>query len=530
MKFSRYNNNYKPSQLFGGKLAATIDSLEPHLPAHSSSRRIDHASTSQQAPEITSPQSITSVGLSSPSITNERSLKRKRSHFHMQKEIVVPDFVNEGILSEDQAIFYFNCFFEGCDRYVPIFDLSDTFHSVQTRSSLLLNAICAVGCGISDDNSVDARMLYVRLKRWLTIVILSPHAHALETVQALLVMACWMAERNLILAVATRMALELQLDDAFDRLVNISVTRPGSPESHVLMKRARTWFGLLVLEKILQVDAGNLLGLKLKGVRRCRTLLDRPFSARLDPRLFAQAELNHLRAKINENLIHSRDDILQAVQDARVDIEIWFHDWKRIMEASPLSGSELPSLVTNLTVQKHWADAMASCRAVRATGVHNIDVMSDDQREVLTMAKGSLCRHLDVILTQPAYISNFKYAMDFVWAKCAFSFLLLLKLTILLPNAEEQDLLNQGRALYSRLENYSGYGSSRVYLRLLQLTIEKFASRDQVQSADLDSFVPDEFIFEWDFPGLNLFSSPNGWDLLFDQYLLGDDLFAGIGT
>ena len=121
--------------------------------------------------------------------------------------------------------------------------------------------------------------------------------------------------------------------------------------------------------------------------------------------------------------------------------------------------------------------------------------------------------------------------MDFVWAKCAFSFLLLLKLTVLLPDHEQQDLRQQGQALYYELQKHSGYGSSNVYLKLLRLSIEKYASRDQMpQPAELDSFIPDEFIFEWDFPGLNLFSSPTGWDLLFSSDLLGDDLFAGIGT
>lgn len=341
-------------------------------------------------------------------------------------------------------------------------------------------------------------------------------------------MACWMPERNLMLAIATKIALELHLDDALDRLVGLSLKHADSPECYHLMKRARTWFGLLVLEKILQVDAGNLLGLKLKNIRRCRALLNKPFSAPLDPRLFSQVELNHLRAKINDNLLSSGDNILPAVHDAKIDLDVWYNDWRRIMETSPLSGSELSSLITNLTVQRYWGDAMAALRAVRATGVHNIDVMTEEQKEVLNIGKEALQAHLDVILTQSSYIDNLLYAMDYVWAKCAFSFLLLLKLTILLPGSRDRDLIEQGRALYRKTESQSGHGASKIYVKLLQLSIEKYGSRDHVES--LDAFVPDEFIFEWDFPGLNLFSSPNGWDLLFDESLLGDDLFAGIGT
>ena len=339
-----------------------------------------------------------------------------------------------------------------------------------------------------------------------------------------------MPERDLILAIATRMALELHLDDAFDRLVSTLLRSPEGSDTFVLMRRARTWCGLLVLEKILQVDGGNVLGLKLKGIRRCRLFLDRPFSTKLDPRLFAQAELNHLRAKINERLASKADDILDAVQDARVDIDIWYHDWRRIMETTPVASTELPLLIANLTIQKYWADAMAACRAVRTSGVHNVDIMSSEQREVLGLAKQALESHLRVMLTQPLYLANLKFAMTFSWAKAAFSFLLLLKLTILLPNASGHDLLQHGRALYHEMSKYAGAGSNKIYLQLLQLSIEKYASRDSIQSVEIETFVPDEFIFDWDFPGLNLFSSPSGWDILFDQCLLGDDLFAGIGT
>jgi len=324
------------------------------------------------------------------------------------------------------------------------------------------------------------------------------------------------------------MAVELGLAADFDRLVNLSFGRTNQPESYVLMKRARTWFGLIILEQILQIDAGVLLGLKITGVRRCRVLLDRPFSTWLDVRLFSQVELNHLLTKINESL-SDNDDVLETVQHARVDIDIWYNDWKRIMESSTLLGNELSSLLVNLTVQRHWADAVAMCRAIRTTGAQNIDLMTADEKQILVMEKASLQYHLDVILTEPHYLANLKYAMDFVWAKCAFCFLLLLKLTRLLPEAVPSDLLSQGRQLHTELAKVCGYGSSKVYLKLLQLSIEKYAVVENgAQPADLDAFMPDEFTFEWDFPGLNLFSSQTGWDMLFDQFLLGDSLLMGM--
>lgn len=137
--------------------------------------------------ETFSPQSTFSLTHSSPSYTHENPLKRKRSHFSLHSETVIAEFVAEGTLSEEQAYECFTSFFRGCDRYVPIFDATDTFQAVRSRSCLLLNTICAIGCSVSENTAVDSRSLYAQLKRSLAIVILSPNTHSLETVQALLV-------------------------------------------------------------------------------------------------------------------------------------------------------------------------------------------------------------------------------------------------------------------------------------------------------------------------------------------------------
>ena len=128
--------------------------------------------------------------------------------------------------------------------------------------------------------------------------------------------------------------------------------------------------------------------------------------------------------------------------------------------------------------------------------------------------------------------------MDFVWAKCAFCYLLLLKLCILLPEENgslNDDLIACGSILSRELSGAGGAGTTgisnstaKMYLQLLQIGTGKFTgalqgryaqSGEQVDADDephtedghskpaseLDSFVPDQFVFEWDFPGLTLF-------------------------
>ncbi|KAL2395121.1 hypothetical protein ABEF93_000382 [Exophiala dermatitidis] len=500
----------------------------------------------------------------------------------------VPNFADKGLITMEQAELFFNAFFQGCDRYVPIFDPShDTFHSVKARSALLFDAIVTIGCGVlTDADSQICHLLHFQLKKMLNLVVVTPEYASLETVQALLVIACYSSERSLLLAFATRMALDLGLPEAYEELTKRLVTRGQSnqqadaTEDAVLMRRTRAWFQLIVLEQILRVDAGTLRSFRVKGdARRCRILLDKSFSTVLDLRLLSQVELNALRARMHDSISSARDfedeNVLNTVRDAQIDLEVWYSDWHNIMCRSP--NAETPVLLLNLKVQKYWSQAVVLCRAVRALGNENIAAMSMPQREILLMAKDALGKHLRVILDEPQhYLAHFRFAMDFVWAKCAFCFLLLLKLVRFF--AEDDDsakaqLLEDGYRLLREL-NKAGGGSpggggrshaSKMYLQVLQQSIQKYGRAlrsDQgqqipgdepaniVQSPEspmnffwtpannagqneLESWVPEQFVFEWDFPGLTLFSAPSVGDDFFeeffnDHYYGGESPFLGM--
>jgi hypothetical protein len=432
----------------------------------------------------------------------------------------------------------------------------------------------------------------------------------LETVQALLVTACYAPERSLLVAVATRMALEMGLPEAYGLLSARCVANPikagmgvarsslggltassekDDEDGAALMRKTRTWLHLLMMGQILHVDAGGPPGFRFTGAaRRCRILLDSPSSTGIDLYLFSQVELNALRARIRSTLsayvrntpLEERDDdeIMEMVRDAEIDLSVWFDDWTRIYEKQ---GSEMPWLAPNLAVQRCWAHSMAMCCALKAAGTENVSAMSTTQRTMLGMAKRSLKQHLDIILEEPRlYLRSIRYAMDFVWAKNAFCYLLLLKLSILLPDEDgdgvggggggrsaNEELVDKGRILVDELSKAGGglrdgarNDTSSLYLHLVRLSVDKFShairSGSQTDSADapqaqnapdcgggvvrqgkgsgheggwprdgsqteLESFVPEQFVFEWDFPGLTFFSSPThetGWL---------DDLLAG---
>ncbi|KAM0512390.1 hypothetical protein ACHAPE_008957 [Trichoderma viride] len=558
---------------------------------------LEHPATSQDAVQLAQPCStprttidhIHSNGLTSfmrPSNTQSPtdttlSNKHGKSHFEVGS-VTLPDCVDAGLLSLEQANRYFAIFFQGCDHYVPIFDPQhDSFHGIRERSSLLFSAICTVGCRVVIGTDTQQwHMLDFHVKRMLNCALARPAMASLETIQALLVRSCYASERSLLVAAATRMALDLNFPDSYDAMINRSVvpTAHGKnltsvdEDTLILMRRARTWLHLFVLGHILHVDAADLPTFKFIGdSRRSRIILKNPAATELDLFLFSQVELNTIRGRIYDSLASHTDlddeSMMDVVREAKIDISIWFDDWAHIFDKHKVQS---PWLSVNLRVQKCWAENMALCRAVRASGVENVDFMSPAQRSVVAMAKDALEEHLDIMIEESRlYIRNLQFAMDFVWAKCAFCYLLLLKLSILLPESKgrsSKELVAHGNILLTELSEASGgshngsrSNTGKQYLQLLQSGIEKFSSvtyethaalgatNDESYSSrrtpgfgiqnrvELDSFIPEQFIFEWDFPGLTLFSSSAtgvAWldDILVEALNGGEDIFGWLSA
>lgn len=118
-------------------------------------------------------------------------------------------------------------------------------------------------------------------------------------------------------------------------------------------------------------------------------------------------------------------------------------------------------------------------------------------------------------------------------AKCAFSVLLLLKLTRLLPESTDMPkLISDVRSL---LDEISGIpGSNNIYIHILHISLQKFERAltgniiqsnspdggDETMEAvdaemDFQSYVPKEFILDWNFPGLKFYWNPFGFGELF---------------
>lgn len=476
------------------------------------------------------------------------------------------DLVTTGFVSEQDAQSYFQSFFEGCDRFVPVFDRTyDTYDSVRSRSCILLDVIVIYGCRAAHGVLSKAyQRLHGLVRQHTSDLVLrmssaQPSDSSIEHVQALLTLASYSDSGAILCDVALRSAVNIGMPASLDRLFASVVDRSAHANGHdesALYRSARVWFALFVLDQILSLDGVKPPSVTLKtSSRRVRALLSHPRRTALDLRLFSQVELNALRSSSYIAVAGAasaspdrEDSIANAITGSVLDLDIWLSEWQGIVYSDPSLSNEHSVMSLNLRIQHAWAILALHLRALTAYGIENIALMTESQRSIALAAKAAAERHLQLLLTntivpassygtgqqlsQRPYVANFRYAMEFVWAKNAFCVLIVLRLGILLGDTLAQLLarLQEAREFLRELDNV-GMGANLSYTRILAQTVDKCeravkASLQQQgdngrestgtsDSGDFQSFIPKEFMFEWDFPGLNLCYIPLDWQDLF---------------
>lgn len=119
--------------------------------------------------------------------------------------------------------------------------------------------------------------------------------------------------------------------------------------------------------------------------------------------------------------------------------------------------------------------------------------------------------------------------MEFVWAKNAFSILIVLRLSLLLGDPADVLLARLAEAK-EFLNELSQVGMGANYVNIVTQTVQRCEKAIQtylvtggqdvenVDGGDFETFVPKEFVFEWDFPGLHLCYVPIDWQDLFVDF------------
>ena len=464
------------------------------------------------------------------------------------------DVVSSRQVTEPDARLWFSAFFDGCDRYVPVFDSSDTFDSVRARSGTLFDIILIYGARATHGMfSRPHQRLYRLLREHTSDLVLrlsktSNVAVEIEDIQALLVIASYSDSGGILCDIALQAALELGLLNKLQSLFSVIANHAlqASPIDRSMFVFARVWYYLYVLDMILSIDGGKPPSVSMQSSpRRVRSLLSHPQRTALDIRLFAQVELNALRANAHASLNNDSGSMnfdLEAgevVKGALIDLDLWLSEWQGIVLNDHSLSPEHHLTTLNLRIQHAWALLTLHLRALTATGIENIALMTDSQRNIAFSAKGAAEQHLQLLLsdvsghTSPIgvgarpYVAKFRYAMEFVWAKNAFCVLIVLRLAILLGDPPDRLIQRLAEAKEFLLElDKIGMGTNVSYTRILSQTVEKCekavssslqseSQRNSAEPGDFQTFIPKEFMFEWDFPGLHLCYVPLDWQDLF---------------
>lgn len=165
-----------------------------------------------------------------------------------------------------------------------------------------------------------------------------------------------------------------------------------------------------VLDTILSLDGGKPASMILRSPpQRVRSLLNHHPRTSLDLRLFAQVELNTLRTRaqnaitsVSADSIAERDDrISQIVQGTTVDLSLWVTEWQDLVIRHCRDAAECSVMQLNLRIQHVWALVALHLRALSASGIENVAIMTEKQCSLALAAK--VCNLKYVVMPQLLY-------------------------------------------------------------------------------------------------------------------------------
>ncbi|KAK0257717.1 hypothetical protein LTS09_007330 [Friedmanniomyces endolithicus] len=473
------------------------------------------------------------------------------------------DMVSSGLISDLDAQVWFNTSFDGCNRFVPVFDPAhDTYSSVRERSTVLFDVLITFGCKAGNESLAnECRKLHHVVRQHISDITLHDTEASLESVQALLVVASYSDSGAILFDIALRESLKLHLPQKVTAYLSSLAAgcHTDQPANMRDLIPVRVLYGLVLLDQILSLDGGKPASMSLHTTsRRVRILIAQPHRSPIDLRLYAQVELNELRATSYASVIAAANAGEQSLKDtidqAQVDLSRWKAEWQALIFDNLTVEDERTVFTVNLRIQHAWAVLALQLRALTASGVDNLALVTECQRTISLSAKTAAERHLDLILSNTfdldssdasherssylkPYIANIRYGSEFVFAKNAFCVLIVLRLAILLgdPLSAVLHRLQQAQDFLDGL-SHAGMGANVGYIRILSQTVKKcqraVKASQQVQDsseqaldtgdADFQSFVPHEFTLKWDFPGLNLCYIPLDWQELFLNFEAGD--------
>ncbi|CAA7263161.1 unnamed protein product [Cyclocybe aegerita] len=368
-----------------------------------------------------------------PSAEPPRVKKRKRAEPIPRNAF--PHVVEKGLVTDSEARELFNIFFAGCHLFIPLFDPSyDTYESLMERSPWTFDAILAVAGKIRSGNGPLSPSFYKCLEEAQGIARSSLFGPVVrkEAVQGMLLLAAWSTNGWLPSGHAMRMALDLGLHRALEKLAEDSGKQRSEEEERNLVVSARIWLCLYWFDHQMSLGTGRPIVLRDENtIRHCRILLTHPMASPTDVRLISLVELIAHKTQIYDFLAPLNGQVtgntLSIIRRANDALDKW---WSSCDELHRRTMDQDSLLRKVLAGELHYAKLWLVCVALRGVAW---DKMPFEQRELAFQAKDAASNCLSIFLNSSEYRAALRYAVHDSLVTAAFSGLFLLKMANLFP-------------------------------------------------------------------------------------------------
>ncbi|KAI0686868.1 hypothetical protein C8T65DRAFT_676643 [Cerioporus squamosus] len=253
-----------------------------------------------------------------------------------------------------------------------------------------------------------------------------------EAVQGMLLLAAWSTNGWLPSGHAMRMALDLGLHRALEKLADDGGKKRSDEEERNLVVSARIWLCLYWFDHQMSLGTGRPIVLRDESsIRHCRLLLSHPMASPTDVRLISQVELIAQKTQIYETLSPLNGQVnhntLAFIRRANIALDKWWTDCDDLHRQT-MDEEALPRKI--LVGELHYAKLWLVCVALRGV---SWDKMPFEQRELAFQAKDAASNCLSNLLDSPTYRAALRYAVHDTLVMAAFSGLFLLKMANLFP-------------------------------------------------------------------------------------------------
>ncbi|CUA66751.1 Protein priB [Lentinula edodes] [Rhizoctonia solani] len=374
-----------------------------------------------------------------PSLSPRRDVYnrvKKRKRVEPIPRNAFPNVLEKGLVREDEARELYNIFFSGCHLFIPLFDPAyDTFESLRDRTPFCFDAILAVAAKIRVGNGQPGATFHRCLEEAQGIArstLFGPVVRK-EAVQAMLLLSAWSTNGWLPSGHAMRMALDLGLHRALEKLADgPSEGKRSEAEERDLVVSARIWLCLYWFDHQMSLGTGRPVILRDESsVRHCRLLLSHPMASPTDVRLVSQIELISQKTQIYETLSPLNGQVnhstLAFIRRANIALDKWWADCDELHRPTMDEDSLLRKILSG---ELYYAKLWLVCVALRGV---SWDKMPFEQRELAFQAKEAASNCLATFLGSPAYRAALRYAVHDSLVTAAFSGLFLVKVANLFP-------------------------------------------------------------------------------------------------